>query len=103
ACLVVDDLAIPQRYFSCLCSHRRINVDLHARCETTITHELTEETEQLLGAADRESRDNDVAALVRQRFAHHVRELVFRFRERLVAPVAVGGLDGERARPLYGG
>ena len=74
--------------------HRRIEEDLHRRRQLIALAPLAQDVEQLLGALEREGRDDDVAAALKRR-ADGLVKFLDRRRERLVQAIAVGRLHDD--------
>ncbi len=69
--------------------HRRIKKDLHCRIEAVLFDALVQKEQDLLGALQRERRDDDVAATRECLFDGQIK-LIDRRLQRSVLPIAVG-------------
>ena len=74
--------------------HRRVEENLHRRRQLIALAPLTQDVEQLLGAFEREGRNDDVAAALECR-GDGLIKLLDRWRERLVQTIAVGRLHDD--------
>ena len=91
--ILIQPLVILEGEARGLRRHRRIDVHLKILRNAAILGQLVQHVDHLLGAADGKGWHDHIAALLEQGVVDRVRELFAGGIERLVQPVAIGGLD----------